>query len=115
MHAIEYVSSMIRGYNANSIAINHRQLKGNDSVTTGVAAIDTEGDMEVGAWEHSVGTSTDTEVEEVFVVITGRGSVTCDRGGQIILELGTIGLLQSGAKTVWTVTEPLRKVWITLA
>ncbi len=106
---------MIRGYNANSLDIHHSQLKDNDSVTTGVAALDAEGDMEVGVWEHSVGTSTDTEVEEVFVVITGRGTVTCDRGGKIILEPGTIGLLPSGAKTVWTVTEPLRKVWITLA
>jgi uncharacterized cupin superfamily protein len=105
---------MIRGYNASSIDIKHSKLKGNDSVTTGVAAVDIEGDMEVGVWEHSVGRSIDTEVEEVFVVITGRGTVTCDRGGEIILEPGTIGLLPSGAKTVWTVTEPLRKVWITL-
>ncbi len=106
---------MIRGYSANSLNIHHSQLKDNASVTTGVAALDVEGDMEVGVWEHSVGTSTDTEVEEVFVVITGRGTVTCDRGGEIILEPGTIGLLPSGAKTVWTITEPLRKVWITLA
>lgn len=106
---------MIRGYDANSFNINHSKLKGNDSVTTGVAAVDIEGDMEVGVWEHSVGTSTDTEVEEVFVVITGRGMVTCDRGGEIILESGTIGLLPRVRKTVWTITEPLRKVWITLA
>ncbi len=77
--------------------------------------MDSEGDMEVGVWEHSVGTSADIEVEEIFVVITGRGSVTCDRGGEITLEPGTIGLLPSGAKTIWNVTEPLRKVWITLA
>ncbi len=105
---------MIRGYNANNINVNHSKLKGNNSVTTGVAAVDVEGDMEVGVWEHSVGTSTDTEVEEVFVVITGRGTVTCDRGGEIILEPGTIGLLPSGAQTIWMITEPLRKVWITL-
>ncbi len=71
--------------------------------------------MEVGAWEHSLGTSTDTEVEEIFITITGRVNVTCERGREITLELGTIGLLPSGAKTTWTVTQPLRKVWVTLA
>ncbi|MFB0944424.1 MAG: hypothetical protein QMB23_04595, partial [Candidatus Nanopelagicales bacterium] len=60
-------------------------------MSTGVSALDTEGDIEVGVWEHSVGTSTDTEVEEVFVVLAGRGTVTCDQGGQILLEPGTVG------------------------
>ncbi len=106
---------MIRGFDANTLTVKHGKLPGAEGVTTGVAAIDTKGDMEVGVWEHSVGTSTDIEVEEVFVVITGRGTVTCDQGGEITLEPGMIGILPSGAKTVWTLTEPLRKVWITLA
>ena len=106
---------MIRAYNTNDIELTHRPLPNTKDVTTAVALIDTEGDMEVGVWEHSVGTSTDTEVEEVFVVLQGRGTVTCDEGGEIELQPGTVGLLPSGAKTVWTITEPLRKVWITLS
>ena len=106
---------MIRAYNTNDIELIHRPLPNTRDVTTVVALIDTEGDMEVGVWEHSVGTSTDTEVEEVFVVRQGRGTVTCDEGGEIELLPGTVGLLPSGAKTVWSITEPLRKVWITLS
>lgn len=110
---------MIRGFNAQNLDLTHKQLNPNlaisAGVTTAVTALDVEGDMEVGVWEHSVGTSTDIEVEEVFVVLQGKGTVTCDQGGEIQLEPGTVGLLSSGAKTVWTITEPLRKVWITLA
>jgi hypothetical protein len=74
---------MIRGYLANDIPVKHAELPGHEGASTGVSALDTEGDIEVGVWEHSVGTSTDTEVEEVFVVLAGRGTVTCDQGGQI--------------------------------
>jgi uncharacterized cupin superfamily protein len=31
------------------------------------------------------------------------------------LAPGVVGLLPMGAQTTWTVTEPLRKVWITLS
>ncbi len=92
---------------------DERNLSGD--VTTAVSAQATEGDMEVGVWEHSVGTSTDVEVEEVFVVLEGEGTVTDDEGGRIDLAPGVVGLLPMGAKTTWTITKPLRKVWITLA
>jgi hypothetical protein len=105
---------MIRGVNTNTVEVAHAPLSGFGGVSTGAVALDAEGDMEVGVWEHSVGISTDTEVEEVFVVLAGAGKVTCDRGGEIILEPGVVGFLPSGAKTQWEITEPLRKVWITL-
>lgn len=110
---------MIRGFNASAIGLTHRKLDQklaiSEGVTTAVTAVDVEGDIEVGVWEHSVGQSTDTEVEEVFVVIFGRGKVTCDQGGEIELAPGTVGILPSGSRTTWSVTEPLRKVWVTLA
>jgi uncharacterized cupin superfamily protein len=109
---------MIRGYHSQSIELTHRPLDGNRAITEGVtsavAVVDTEGDMEVGVWELSVGESIDTEVEEVFVVISGRGTVTCDQGGVIDLAPGAIGILPAGSSTTWQVTEPIRKVWITL-
>lgn len=110
---------MIRSFQARDIVLSHapldsaRNVSGN--VTTAVAAVATEGDMEVGVWEHSVGTSTDTEVEEVFVVLEGAGTVTCDEGGAIELSPGVVGLLPAGARTTWEITQPLRKVWITLS
>lgn len=109
---------MIRSFVATTIPLEHSVLEAtrnaSGEVTTAVAAVTTEGDMEIGVWEHSVGTSTDVEVEEVFVVISGAGTVTCDRGGRIDLAPGVVGVLPSGARTTWTITEPLRKVWITL-
>jgi uncharacterized protein len=110
---------MIRAFSATDVVVEHRPLAGGQvvegAVTTAVASVAQEGDMEVGVWEHSVGTSTDTEVEEVFVVIEGEGSVTCAEGGRIELAPGVVGLLPAGAQTTWHVTKPLRKVWITLA
>ena len=73
---------MIRSFDAWEPVLGHtlaspdKNLSGD--VTTAVEALATEGDMEVGVWEHSVGVSTDVEVEEVFVVLSGRGTVTCD-------------------------------------
>lgn len=110
---------MIRSFQARDVPLEHSPLDPAKSVsgdvTTAVSAQATEGDMEVGVWEHSVGTSTDVEVEEVFVVLEGEGTVTDDDGGTIDLAPGVVGLLPMGAKTTWTITKPLRKVWITLA
>ena len=110
---------MIRAFQSADVALEMRPLdvarNTSGDVATGVRAVASEGDMEVGVWEHSVGTSTDTEIEEVFVVIEGEGTVTCSEGGRIDLAPGVVGLLPAGAQTTWTVTTPLRKVWITLA
>ncbi len=38
------------------------------------------GGVEVGTWEMAPGTDHDTEVDEVFVVLAGRGSVTFEDG-----------------------------------
>jgi len=115
---------VIRSFDAARVRLSHVPLEqaaldaerntGGD-VTTAVSAEATLGDMEVGVWEHSVGTSIDVELEEVFVVLQGEGLVTCDDGGRIDLAPGVVGLLPMGAKTTWTITKPLRKVWITLA
>jgi uncharacterized cupin superfamily protein len=109
---------VIRSFAAGAVPLTHVPLAGernvSGNVTTAVASVATEGDMEVGVWEHSAGTSTDTEVEEVFVVLAGAGTVTCADGGRIDLAPGVVGLLPAGAQTTWTITEPLRKVWITL-
>jgi uncharacterized cupin superfamily protein len=110
---------VIRSFDASQVRLAHDRLDADRNisgdVTTAVSAQATLGDMEVGVWEHSVGTSTDVEVEEVFVVLEGEGTVTDDDGGRIDLSPGVVGLLPMGAKTTWTITEPLRKVWITLA
>lgn len=113
-----YARPVIRSFQSRDIDLEMTPLNDarnpNGDVSTGVRAVTAEGDMEVGVWQHSVGTSTDTEIEEVFVVIEGEGTVTCSEGGRIDLAPGVVGLLPAGARTTWTVTTPLRKVWITL-
>jgi uncharacterized cupin superfamily protein len=81
-------------------------------VSTGAVAMAPFAGMAVGVWEHSAGVSTDVEASEIFVVISGRGRVTCEQGGVIDLAPGVVGTLQAGARTRWEITEPLRKVWI---
>jgi uncharacterized protein len=68
--------------------------------------------MEVGVWDHTAGTSLHTEEDEIFVIISGRVTVTEDGGEPIDFGPGDVGVLHAGAKTAWVVHEPLRKVWI---
>ena len=69
----------------------------------------------IGVWELTEGTATDTEEDEVFVVISGRARVAFEDGTEPLdLSPGVIGRLAAGSRTRWTVTETLRKVYITL-
>lgn len=69
--------------------------------------------LAVGVWEHSAGTSSDVEVDEVFVVLSGAATVEVEGGPTLQLRAGSVGVLPAGARTVWTVHETLRKVWVT--
>lgn len=71
---------------------------------------------EIGLWEHSVGTSRDTEVEEVFVVLDGEATVRfVDSGESVELGPGSICRLAAGERTEWEVRTPLRKVYVAAA
>jgi hypothetical protein len=74
----------------------------------------------------------DVETDEVFVVIAGRATVRFDRDpilgetvpnetvpnetvpNETVLQLapGSVARLAAGQRTVWTVTETLRKIYI---
>ena len=82
---------------------------------TGYAEVLEDAGLEVGVWEHGVGSSQDTFGDEVFVVISGRGVVRSASGGEIILAPGVIGVLHADDHTTWEITETLRKVWIVRA
>lgn len=71
---------------------------------------------EVGVWEMTAGAARDVEADEVFVVLSGRASVELvDEGRTLELGPGSVGWLDAGTRTVWTVHETLRKVYITPA
>ncbi|PQZ94784.1 cupin [Arthrobacter sp. MYb227] len=93
---------------------------GGDNPTTGSQAFGTLGGADFGVWEMSAGTMYDVEAEEIFVITAGRGTVVIDAfAGQteVSVELfpGALMRLSEGMKTTWTVTETLRKVYVTPA
>ncbi|MFB7894038.1 cupin domain-containing protein [Microbacterium sp. NPDC056044] len=84
------------------------------SPATGFADLGTFGGVELGVWEHTPGTSTDVETDEVFVVLSGSATVSFDDPALEPIELrpGSVTRLTAGMRTVWTVRETLRKVYI---
>ncbi|MFJ6415435.1 cupin domain-containing protein [Paeniglutamicibacter sp. NPDC091659] len=91
---------------------------GGDAPTTGAVGFGSLAGVDFGVWEMSTGTMFDVEAEEIFVVTAGRGTVVIGPFAGLpaqIVELfpGTLMRLSEGMKTVWTVTETLRKVYVT--
>ena len=70
--------------------------------------------VEIGVWECTAGTSTDIEVDEVSVVIAGRARIDFVSPALPSIEVGPgdVFRLEAGMRTVWTVTETLRKIYI---
>lgn len=77
-------------------------------------SVDLDEDMGIGVWEMTVGAMRDTEVDEVFVVISGEATVefTSPALPTVELHAGDIVRLEAGMKTVWTVRETLRKIYL---
>ena len=93
---------------------------GGDNPTTGSVDFGTIGGTDFGVWEMSTGTMYDVEAEEIFVITAGRGTVVIAPFGDaaeqsVELFPGALMRLSEGMKTTWTVTETLRKVYVTPA
>lgn len=84
----------------------------NGSPSAGSRTVRTFDDVEVGIWEMTPGSARDVEADEVFVVLSGAASVRFDDGRRISLRPGDVMALSKGERTVWTVTETLRKVYV---
>lgn len=78
-----------------------------------VRELDSVGGSDVGLWEMTVGTARDIEADEIFVVLSGAGVLTLADGSEITLQPGLAVHLKAGEHTEWTITETLRKVYIT--
>lgn len=105
-------SSITAGVNVIGLELKHSALDPSivveGSPTVGWAMAGTG----FGVWEHSVGVSTDIEVDEVFLVLSGSGRVEFEgERASLMLEPGTLASLEAGEKTVWTITQTLRKVF----
>ena len=97
-------------------ALEHEPLPADEVLegapTAAVSSLAEVAGIGVGLWEMSAGTARDTEVDEVFVVLAGRGDVTFEDGTELELRPGVAVRLTAGERTTWRVTETLRKVWV---
>ena len=77
-------------------------------------SVDLDEDMGIGVWEMTPGAMTDTEIDEVFVVVAGSATVEFISPALPAIDLtpGAIVRLEAGMRTVWTVRETLRKVYL---
>ncbi len=82
------------------------------SPAAGSRALAAVAGVEVGVWEMTPGTATDVEVDEVFVVLSGSGTVTFDDGEQVDLVPGAVVRLRAGEHTTWVVHETVRKIYV---
>ena len=83
------------------------------SPVQGAAELGTLAGAEVGLWELRGGTVTDTEVDELFVVISGSALIEfVEEDRTIEVSAGDVVRLVAGTRTRWTVTDHIRKVYI---
>jgi uncharacterized protein len=83
------------------------------SPTAGLALLDSVGGASVGLWELSQGTVRDTEVDEVFVVLSGEATVRFLSSDEAVeLRPGTVVRLRAGERTEWEIRSTLRKVYV---
>jgi uncharacterized cupin superfamily protein len=80
--------------------------------TTGARLLGGVGNTEIGIHEITPGMARDVECDEVFVVLSGRGSVEFQDGEVVPLSPGTVVRLHKGDRTIWHIAETLRKVYI---
>ncbi|GAA1438376.1 cupin domain-containing protein [Leifsonia poae] len=81
---------------------------------TGLVELGTFGGLEIGVWEMTTGAMTDVEADELFVVVAGRATIAFEASGVVLaIGPGDIVRLTEGDRTTWTVTETLRKVYLT--
>ena len=86
-------------------------LAGEPSVTETVLHTSSDGRVVRGVWRITEGTVTDTEQDEMFVVLEGRATIEIDDGPTLEMGPGDVCVLERGARTTWTIHEPLRKVF----
>lgn len=96
----------------------HEPVAAAQSVTgnprTGAAELTVFQGVEVGVWEMTPGVATDVEVDEIFIVLSGSATIEfSDATPALHVGPGDVVRLAAGTETVWTVTEALRKVYLT--
>jgi uncharacterized cupin superfamily protein len=80
---------------------------------TGSAVLGEFNGTEIGVWEMTPGTMSDVEADEIYIVLAGAGTVEFEETGELVLLApGDVGRLREGQRTIWTITQTLRKVYL---
>ncbi|QJU56341.1 cupin domain-containing protein (plasmid) [Herbiconiux sp. KACC 21604] len=72
-----------------------------------------DGPLEVGIWQLQGGACRDIEVEELFVVLSGRALLTVNGRPPREVAPGDLVKLEAGDVTTWVVQTTLRKLYLT--
>ena len=86
-------------------------IAGAPVITETVLSESPDGRVVRGIWRITEGTVTDVEQDEMFVVLEGSATIEVQAGPTVRVGPGDVCLLRRGARTTWTVHEPLRKVF----
>ncbi len=103
-------------FSAPGLELEHQRIPAEDVLagnpSTAIHELEGLDGVSVGIWEMTPGTATDTEAEEVFVVLAGRARIDfLGTGHALDIAAGDVVRLRAGQRTAWTVTETLRKVY----
>ncbi|MEU6440364.1 cupin domain-containing protein [Streptomyces sp. NPDC047046] len=88
-------------------------LSGRPTMSSAVLWASTERAVVRGVWQAEPGSfSWDFPRNETLVVLRGRARVTVTGGPVLTLGPGDVAAFKVGDRTVWEVTETLRKVFV---
>ncbi|MET7306286.1 cupin domain-containing protein [Streptomyces sp. NPDC005571] len=92
--------------------LDPEQIVSGEPVVTGKVLWESADGKQVrGIWQITPGVVTDTEADELFVVVSGRATVAVEDGATLQIGLGDACVLREGDRTTWTVHETLRKAY----
>ncbi|MFG2288087.1 cupin domain-containing protein [Streptomyces sp. NPDC048595] len=86
-------------------------ISGEPEVTGKVLWESPDGRQLRGIWQITPGVVTDTEANELFVVVSGRATIEVEGGSVLEVGPGDACILREGDRTRWTVHETLRKAY----
>ncbi|MBL3698852.1 DUF861 domain-containing protein [Leucobacter luti] len=110
---------------ATAVVVEHEAVDAADVVagapTQGIVELGAIGGAETGIWELRGGTVTDTEVDELFVVLSGGATIELlsepgvapeESPRTVEVAQGDVMRLVAGTRTRWTVADHIRKIYI---
>ncbi|WP_328676077.1 cupin domain-containing protein [Streptomyces sp. NBC_00343] len=86
-------------------------VSGTPEVTGKVVWESEDGKQVRGIWQITPGVVTDTEADELFVVISGSATIEVEGSETLTVGPGDMAVLREGDRTTWTVHETLRKAY----